>query len=125
MIFITHDLSLLIEMADQIVVMYAGGIVEKASTKDLYESPLHPYSDGLLHSFPKLQGQRMDLLGIPGNAPNPGSLPSGCSFHPRCARVMPECSVTSPALVARSSHRSASARTVACLLYDPVSEEAQ
>jgi oligopeptide/dipeptide ABC transporter ATP-binding protein len=117
-IFITHDLSLLIEVADQILVMYAGEVVERARSMDLYKTPLHPYSTGLLRSFPKLQGERVDLTGIPGSPPDPRQLPTGCPFHPRCPRAMAECVETHPALVRRLAAEVPQGREVACLLYD-------
>ncbi len=82
MIFITHDLSLLVELADDIMVMYAGTVMERASALDLYEAPRHPYTLGLLNSFPPMSGERKELTGIPGSPPDLAHLPSGCSFHP-------------------------------------------
>jgi peptide/nickel transport system ATP-binding protein len=98
MLFITHDLSLLIELADEIAVMYAGRIVERTSSASLFASPLHPYSQGLLRSFPSLHGESQRMVGIPGAPPSPQAMPSGCSFHPRCPDVMPHCSEEVPPL---------------------------
>src|SRR6202012_3990718 len=83
-LFITHDLSLLIEIADRIAVMYAGRIVERAAAKALFRAPRHPYTLGLLSSFPALHGPRQRLTGIPGSPPDLRRLPTGCVFHPRC-----------------------------------------
>ncbi len=88
-LFITHDLSLLVERADRIAIMYAGQIVELAPSRDLLDDPLHPYTQGLMSSFPSLTGERQHLTGIPGSPPHMLHPPSGCRFHPRCARVQP------------------------------------
>jgi peptide/nickel transport system ATP-binding protein len=89
-LFITHDLSLLLEFADRIAIMYAGEIVETASASRLAEGPLHPYTQGLLQSFPPLSGPRVRLTGIAGSPPDPRDPPSGCRFHPRCPHCLPE-----------------------------------
>ena len=91
-VFITHDLSLLVELADVIAVMYAGKVVETAPSSELYHRPRHPYSQGLLNSFPVLNGPRRTLTGIPGSPPNLKSVPPGCPFHPRCWAAKPPCS---------------------------------
>jgi peptide/nickel transport system ATP-binding protein len=88
-LFITHDLSLLIELADTIAIMYAGEIVEQAPAERLHHNPLHPYTRGLLESFPPLSGPRQRLTGIGGSPPDLASLPSGCRFHPRCPLCVP------------------------------------
>jgi oligopeptide/dipeptide ABC transporter ATP-binding protein len=83
-LFITHDLSLLLELADQVAVMYAGKLVEIASSEEIHHEPAHPYTKGLLNSFPSLRGPRRELAGIPGTPPDLRNLPPGCSFLPRC-----------------------------------------
>ena len=83
-LFITHDLSLLLEFADRIAIMYAGEIVESAPAGQLATSPRHPYTQGLLESFPPLTGPLLRLTGIPGSPPDLRNPPSGCRFHPRC-----------------------------------------
>jgi peptide/nickel transport system ATP-binding protein len=98
MIFITHDLSLLVELADEIVVMYTGRLVERASARELYDSPRHPYTLGLLHSFPPMHGERQELAGIPGSPPDLSDLPKGCAFHPRCPYALERCATESPPL---------------------------
>jgi peptide/nickel transport system ATP-binding protein len=113
MIFITHDLSLLTELADEIVVMYAGALVERASARELYEAPRHPYSLGLLNSFPPMHGERTELTGIPGSPPDLAHLPTGCSFHPRCPYAMARCTNETPPLVEIKG----SDRSVACWLH--------
>jgi peptide/nickel transport system ATP-binding protein len=113
MIFITHDLSLLTELADEIVVMYAGALVERATSRELYEAPRHPYSLGLLKSFPPMHGERTELAGIPGSPPDLAHLPSGCRFHPRCPYAMERCSNETPPLVEIKG----GTRSVACWLH--------
>jgi peptide/nickel transport system ATP-binding protein len=83
-LFITHDLSLMVEFSDRIGVMYAGQIVEMAGAKEIFNNPRHPYTQGLLSSFPPLHGARQRLTGIPGSPPNMADPPAGCRFHPRC-----------------------------------------
>jgi peptide/nickel transport system ATP-binding protein len=122
MIFITHDLSLLVEMADRIMVMYGGRAVEIGAADEIYRSPLHPYSRGLLRSFPKVQGEMLDLVGIPGSPPQLSQLPRGCAFNPRCPNVMDECRVIVPDLVPRLDPDGGPERDVACLLYPTVTE---
>ena len=89
-LFITHDLSLLVEFADRIAIMYAGEIVETAPARTLFDSSRHPYTDGLMHSFPPLTGEMTRLIGIPGTPPDLARPPAGCRFHPRCAFCVPE-----------------------------------
>ena len=84
-LFITHDLSLLVEFSDRIAIMYAGDIVEEAEATALFASPAHPYTAGLMTSFPPLTGERVVMTGIPGNPPDLRHPPPGCRFHPRCA----------------------------------------
>ena len=98
-LFITHDLSLLVEIADSIAVMYAGRLVERAGATALFRAPRHPYSLGLLSSFPALHGPRRHLTGIPGSPPDLRLLPAGCVFHPRCSYVMDRCRTDSPPLL--------------------------
>jgi oligopeptide/dipeptide ABC transporter ATP-binding protein len=118
-LFITHDLSLLVEIADHILVMYSGTVVEKTAATDLYRAPMHPYSKGLLRSFPKVSGARMELTGIPGSPPSLHALPPGCPFQPRCPAAMPSCTTELPALIPRRNPDGAADRDVACLLYKP------
>jgi peptide/nickel transport system ATP-binding protein len=90
-VFITHDLSLLLDIADSIAIMYAGRIVEIGPAKRVHAEPAHPYSRGLINSFPPLTGPRRELTGIPGFPPDLRALPPGCPFAPRCGQVMPVC----------------------------------
>src|SRR5258708_6811194 len=98
-IFITHDLSLLLEITDTIAIMYAGHIVEMASREDLYRHPRHPYTYGLLNSFPSLRGPSPRLTRIPGSPPDLRSVPPGCAFHSRCAFAFAACHTIEPALL--------------------------
>ncbi|HLW02807.1 MAG TPA: ABC transporter ATP-binding protein [Ktedonobacterales bacterium] len=115
-IFITHDLSLLLEIADQVAIMYAGRIVETATREQLYRHPRHPYTYGLLHSFPSLHGARRSMLGIPGSPPDLRAVPPGCAFNPRCSFAFGACQTAVPALLTPSSE--APEQRVACHLYD-------
>jgi peptide/nickel transport system ATP-binding protein len=114
-LFITHDLSLLIEIADSIAVMYAGRLVERAQATALFRAPRHPYSLGLLSSFPSLHGPRRQMTGIPGSPPDLRELPSGCVFHPRCGYVMDRCLTDVPPLMELSE---GPGRQAACWLQD-------
>lgn len=114
-LFITHDLSLLGEFSDRIAIMYAGAIVELAPARDVLESPQHPYTVGLMSSFPTLFGPRDRLVGIPGSPPDLLALPTGCRFNPRCPRAFDPCPVVEPALLPTDDERE-----VACHLYHEV-----
>ncbi|MFX4290948.1 ABC transporter ATP-binding protein [Streptomyces bohaiensis] len=112
-VFITHDISLLLEFSDRVAVMYGGRIVEEAGAKEIYRDARHPYSHGLLHSFPALHGPRRELTGIPGSPPDLKSMPSGCAFHPRCPKAFDPCASRVPALTPAP----AGDRSVACWLH--------
>jgi len=112
--FITHDLGVVAEIADDVAVMYLGRVVEQADADTLFNSPKHPYTQALLSSIPKVTAQREPLSPIRGMVPNPFRRPSGCTFNPRCDRVMPECKEREPGMSEVSpGHR------VRCLLYEP------
>jgi peptide/nickel transport system ATP-binding protein len=115
-IFITHDLSLLLEIADQLAIMYAGHLVETATREELRRHPRHPYTYGLLHSFPSLHGPRSVLTGIPGTPPDLRAVPSGCAFRPRCAAAFDACESAVPSLRPPAT---GAIQRVACHLYDP------
>jgi oligopeptide/dipeptide ABC transporter ATP-binding protein len=105
-IFITHDLSLLIEIADRVAIMYAGRVVEEAPGRELYEEPGHPYTRALMTAFPPLDGERRRLEGLPGRPPDLRELPQGCPFAPRCPEAIAECATVTPPLVTpNSEHR--------------------
>ncbi|MFL5734804.1 MAG: ABC transporter ATP-binding protein [Chloroflexia bacterium] len=97
-LFITHDLSLMVEFSDRIGIMYGGQIVEMAPAKEIFNNALHPYTRGLLSSFPPLHGEKKRLTGIPGSPPNMAAPPPGCRFHPRCTFCNPIETQTQPKL---------------------------
>ncbi len=111
-IFVTHDMSLVGHFSDRLAVMYAGRIVEIGPTRPLFAKPQHPYTRGLLESFPSVHGPKVPLRGIPGAPPDLADLPSGCRFRPRCPDVMPRCAEIEPALYTTAEAR------VRCLLYE-------
>jgi len=113
-LFITHDMSLLIEFCDRIGIMYAGELVEVTSAYEIFNNPKHPYTDRLMNSFPTIFGEKIEAEGIPGTPPNLITPPAGCKFHPRCHKAIPECSQEIPnLLVVEENHQ------VACLLVTP------
>jgi peptide/nickel transport system ATP-binding protein len=97
-LFITHDLSLMVEFSDRIGIMYAGKLVELAPARQILDQSLNPYTQGLLSSFPPLVGEKTKLTGIPGAPPDLAAPPSGCRFHPRCPRAVARCREVAPAL---------------------------
>jgi len=113
-LFISHDLSLLIEIADSIAVMYAGRLVERADASAIFRAPRHPYSLGLLSSFPTLHGPRQAMQGIPGSPPDLRNIPPGCPFHPRCGYAFDRCRTDPPPLL----DLDAGTRAAACWLQD-------
>ena len=110
-VIITHNMGVVAEMADRVIVMYAGRIVERAPVGELFERPAHPYTRGLLESIPSLADERDRLKTIPGTLPNPGALPPGCRFEPRCHWRIGACSAAVPPLERlREGHESACIR---------------
>jgi peptide/nickel transport system ATP-binding protein len=97
-IFITHDLSLLVEISDDIAIMYAGKICEYGPAREIHARPNHPYTEGLMNSFPALSGPRKRLAGIEGRAPDLLAPPPGCRFSPRCPRADARCTESEPEL---------------------------
>jgi peptide/nickel transport system ATP-binding protein len=118
-LFITHDLGVIAEMADEVVVMYLGRVVEKTDVQTLFNDPKHPYTRALLESIPKIgQKQEGPLQTIEGMVPSPFDIPRGCPFHPRCANFMPGvCDEAVPAEIALEA-----AHTVRCFLYSEQAE---
>lgn len=107
LIMITHDLGVVAETVDRVVVMYGGKVMETAPVEDLFEAPAHPYTEALLGSIPGQNAGRGRLTEIPGSSPDPASPPSGCPFHPRCQVAEARCSASEPPFVALSPQRSA------------------
>ena len=97
-LLITHNLGIVSDLADRIAVMYAGGIVETCDAQTLFSQPLHPYSEGLLKSIPRLGTKKERLDTIPGSVPDPAAKPSGCPFHPRCFKKEGICEEVKPLL---------------------------
>jgi len=96
--FITHDLGVIAEMSDRVLVMYAGQVMEEASVAPLFNDPLHPYTQGLLRSKPQIMSDQQRLYVIPGMVPNLLERPSGCQFHPRCPFAEERCTDACPEL---------------------------
>jgi len=103
-LFVTHDMSVVSHFSDRLAVMYAGQIVELGTTREVFDHPMHPYSQGLMEAFPSLFGEKRDLTGIAGNPPSLVDVPPGCLFAPRCPHVMDECHTVRPELVQIGSH---------------------
>ena len=95
-VMITHDLGVISDMCDRVLVMYAGHIVESAEKRAIFEKPRHPYTRGLLDSIPKLDETREELAYIPGVVPSPQNFPQGCRFSTRCGRALPKCATEVP-----------------------------
>lgn len=98
LIIVSHDLAIVSETCDDIVVMYAGSIMESATADDIFASPRHPYTLGLFQCIPDMSGSKTTLIPIPGSPPNLARLPDGCPFHPRCPYRSKECELKSPEL---------------------------
>lgn len=103
-LMITHDLGVVAELCDRVIVMYAGRIIEESSVEALFENPQHPYTRGLIDSIPKIGKHKDRLYSIPGNVPSPANMPQGCKFAPRCKHVMDICHQKEPDLVKTKEH---------------------
>jgi oligopeptide/dipeptide ABC transporter ATP-binding protein len=114
-LLITHNLGIVGDLADHVAVMYAGQIIENAPTRELLKRPLHPYTQALMNSVPKMNTEVERLTAIPGIVPHAGAYPAGCRFHPRCSRARPDCSQTAPELMEVLPQR-----VVRCPLWNPV-----
>ncbi|MFC1535305.1 ABC transporter ATP-binding protein [Thermodesulfobacteriota bacterium] len=112
LILVTHDLAIVAETCDRIVIMYAGKIVESGDIKSVYESPAHPYTEALMQALPRLERSTKRLFQIEGEPPHFLSLPTGCSFWPRCHKTMKACEKEYPPMVDFENERQ-----VACWLY--------
>ena len=114
-IFVTHDMSLVSHFSDTLLVMYAGQVAELSRTRELFDRPRHPYSQGLLEAFPSLRGPKVRLLGIPGSPPDLANPPAGCRFAARCPHVEPRCTAAEVPLYAVNGS------LVRCVLQEDVS----
>ncbi len=115
---ITHDLGIIAEMADYVVVMYAGRVIEQGTVSEIFHNPMHPYTIGLQKSKPTMDSNTDKLFTIPGNVPNPINMPSHCYFKERCSKCTAKCSGEYPGLIKVSP-----THYVACHLYDEVNED--
>ncbi len=106
--FITHDLGVIAEVAERVIVMYGGKIVEQADVITLFEDPQHPYTQGLLNSLPRVDERKERLQVIPGTVPDLSSSPTGCKFHPRCEYVSEKCRIEEPPQIFLDPERSVS-----------------
>ena len=112
---VTHDMGVVAGQADRVNVMYAGRLAETASTADLFDRPMHPYSKGLLESVPRLFGDANDeLFSVPGQPPDLADLPAGCAFAPRCSFVVDSCANQRPGLTPQADAEAKTERLVAC-----------
>lgn len=118
-LLITHDLGVVAEAADRVIVMYCGKIVEEAKVEDIFKNPKHPYTIGLLESIPKIDEDRERLYMIKGMVPNPLNMPSGCAFSDRCENCMDKCRKSVPALTKINGS------AVRCFLYSDEVEESK
>ena len=110
-LFITHDLGVIAQIADNVIVMYAGNIVESASIKEIFKNPLHPYTKGLLKCIPSINNKSKVLHVIKGMVPSLYALPEGCPFCPRCDEAVKDCETIRPELINKDGH------SVRCILY--------
>jgi peptide/nickel transport system ATP-binding protein len=117
MLLITHDLGVVAEMCDRVVVMYAGQVVESSDVRTIFNHAKHPYTQGLLESLPNLNDRKKELRSIPGSVPRPDELPDGCSFAPRCPMVFKKCLKEKPPLFELNK------QSCRCWLYEKEEQE--
>jgi oligopeptide/dipeptide ABC transporter ATP-binding protein len=115
--FITHDLGVVAEIADEVAVMYLGNVVEYSDADTIFNNPHHPYTQALLRSIPKITKHQDELDMIAGMVPSPFRRPGGCPFHPRCAQALPTCAIRAPITTHLNEKH-----TVRCLLYENMPE---
>jgi peptide/nickel transport system ATP-binding protein len=117
MVFITHDLSVLVEVSDRLAIMYAGKIIEEGPAEQVFHDPKHPYTEALSAAFPEIGDARFRHRpsGLGGDPPDPMNIPSGCPFHPRCPKAFDDCPTHEPAL-----YEAGEGRRAACLLVEGV-----
>ena len=112
LLMITHDLGVVAKICDTVAVMYAGKIVEQGTLEDVFNTPMHPYTEGLFNSLPSIHKKKTELIPIPGLMPDPTKLPAGCAFAPRCKYATEQCSLNCPSRQVSETH------TVSCVRYD-------
>jgi len=117
-VFVTHDMSLVSHFSDRLMVMYAGQVAEVGPTRTVFDSPAHPYTEGLMEAFPSIRGPKVPLTGIGGSPPNLALRADGCWFAPRCPKVFDRCRSERPELYPLGSTR------VRCFLHDPAAPDA-
>lgn len=117
-LLITHDLGVVSEIADKVLIMYGGQVVEESPVDSLFDEPLHPYTNGLLNSIPFMDDDNGKLIPIQGNIPSPEHFPKGCRFADRCPQVSNRCLTAPPSLIKVDAERS-----VRCFLYDHKGEK--
>ncbi|MCA9840470.1 MAG: ABC transporter ATP-binding protein, partial [Trueperaceae bacterium] len=113
LLFITHDLGVVAEIADDVAVMYLGRVVEQSDVDTIFHSPKHPYTTALLESIPRITANRTELNPIEGMVPSPFRRPAGCTFHPRCRERFDKCRHVDPSAIQLNDNHS-----VRCLLYE-------
>jgi oligopeptide/dipeptide ABC transporter ATP-binding protein len=118
LLFITHDLGVVAEIADDVTVMYLGRIVERSDVDTIFNAPKHPYTQALLRSIPKIATRREELDPIKGMVPNPYRRPGGCPFHPRCDKAFAACRTIVPSITQLGENH-----TVECLLYEDLADQ--
>lgn len=104
-LMITHDLGVVSEICDRVIVMYAGTVIEEGETDKVFNNPKHPYTEGLIQSIPKIGEEQSKLYAIPGQVPDPALMPKGCKFAPRCPYVMHVCKEKEPSLITDTDSR--------------------
>ncbi|MGE8204739.1 ABC transporter ATP-binding protein [Heyndrickxia sp. NPDC080065] len=117
MVLITHDLGVIAEICERVIVMYAGQIVENTDVRTLFNDPKHPYSQGLLSSLPKMNNRKQELYSIKGNVPRPDEIPQGCAFSTRCPHVLDKCRTERPPLLKLEN------QSCRCWLYETEAKE--
>ena len=123
MIFISHDLALAAELADRVVTMYAGTVIETGTTHDIFYDPKHPYTSKLINAVPPVVGDLPELASIPGAPPSLASLPPGCTFAPRCELATEECTSAEPDLITLTERPHDLSHAAACIHHDQVHHE--
>jgi oligopeptide/dipeptide ABC transporter ATP-binding protein len=116
-VFVSHDISVVAQICDDLVVMYGGRVMESGRTEEVIASPQHPYTQGLIRAAMSVSGGTGRLESIPGEVPDPQHMPPGCPFQPRCPHAMPQCATDPPASTL------ADGRQVACWLFEQADQE--